>query len=50
MGDKEVYRIEKQLNHRQGVDGQGEYLVKWFGYDPTFNSWISDKALQQYSG
>ena len=50
VGDKEVYRIEKQLNHRQGVDGQGEYLVKWFGYDPTFNSWISDKALQQYSG
>ena len=50
VGNKEVYRIETVLKHRQGVGGQREYLVKWSGYDPTFNYWIPAKSLQQYSG
>ena len=50
VGNKEVYRIETVLKHRRAVGGQREYLVKRFGYDPTFNSWIPAKLLQQYSG
>ena len=49
VGDKQLYRIETLLEHRPGAGGQREYLVKWFGYDSTFNSWIPQKALRQYS-
>ena len=45
-----MYRIETVLKHRRGVGRQREYLVIWFAYDPTFNSWIPAKSLQQYSG
>lgn len=50
VGDKAVYRIETVLKHRRGVGGQREYLVKWFGYDTSFNSWIPEKAFRHYSG
>jgi hypothetical protein len=48
VGDKQVYRIEKILAERQGVRGQKEYLVKWFGYNPSFNSWILKEHLTRY--
>ena len=50
VGDKEVYRIENIIEERRGSRGGGgkEYLVKWFGYNSTFNSWISDKQLSNY--
>ena len=45
VGAKEVYQIESVLDYRLLRKGQKEYLVKWLGYDPSFNSWIPESAL-----
>lgn len=42
VGAKTVFRIEAILQERHGVGGRREYLVKWYGYPSSFNSWISD--------
>lgn len=47
VGDKQVYRIEKIIRERRTVGGK-EYLVKWFGYNSSFNSWISAKNISRY--
>ena len=36
------YRVEKVLRSRTVRGGQKEYLVKWKGYDNSFNSWVKD--------
>ena len=50
VGDKQVYRIENILDEREsgGSGGQKEYLVKWLGYDASFNSWISSRHVTRY--
>ena len=46
VGDKEEYQIEAVLDQRQKEKGgQREYLVKWLGYDSSFNQWIPQRAL-----
>ena len=35
----ETYYVEKILSHR-GSEGAYEFLVKWFYYDDTHNSWV----------
>ena len=45
VGDKEEYQIEAVLDQRVGKKGQREYLVKWLGYDTSFNQWIPHQAL-----
>jgi hypothetical protein len=47
VGDKKVYRVERIIQERKGVGGK-EYLVKWFGYNPSFNSWISARDISKY--
>ncbi|XP_059147576.1 uncharacterized protein LOC131936848 [Physella acuta] len=47
VGDKKVYRVEQIIQERKGVGGK-EYLVKWFGYNPSFNSWISARDISKY--
>jgi hypothetical protein len=47
VGDKQVYRVESVLQERRRGGGT-EYLVKWFGYNSSFNSWISDKHISRY--
>jgi transposase InsO family protein len=37
----ELYRIEEVLRQRT-VRGQRQYFVKWMGYGPEFNSWVTD--------
>jgi hypothetical protein len=37
----ELYRIEEVLRERV-VRGQRQYFVKWMGYGPQFNSWVTD--------
>ncbi|KAK7099679.1 hypothetical protein V1264_017897 [Littorina saxatilis] len=49
VGEKEIYRIEAVLEQRPGKGKQKEYLVKWLGYDPSFNSWIPQTALTPYT-
>ena len=48
VGDKQVYRIETILDERPGQNRQKEYLVKWYGYDASFNSWISKGHVTRY--
>ena len=45
VGDKQVYRIESIIAERRGGT---EYLVKWFGYPTTFNSWVSAGHVSRY--
>ena len=43
---KSTYRIESILEHKAGPPKL--YLVKWYGYDSSFNSWIPETSLTQY--
>ena len=36
------YRVEKVLRSRTSRTGVKEYLVKWKGWDNSFNSWVRD--------
>ena len=45
VGEKEEYQIEAVLDQRVDKKGQREYLVKWLGYDSSFNQWIPQRAL-----
>jgi len=41
--DKEAYwDVEKVLRKRRRADGTMEYLVKWLGYGPEHNSWVTN--------
>ncbi|KAI8330154.1 hypothetical protein EDC96DRAFT_612228 [Choanephora cucurbitarum] len=39
--DEQVYEIEKVLDHRVLEGGKKEYLVKWVGYDDSWNFWLT---------
>ena len=42
----EIYRIEKIIRTK-GKGKYKQYLVKWYGYDDSFNKWITaDKFVQ----
>ena len=43
--EKEEYQIEAVLDHRLTNKGQREYLVKFLGYDSSFNQWIPKNAV-----
>ena len=47
VAEKEVYRISKILKTRT-IKGKKEYLIRWYGYDPSFDSWIPREAVQRY--
>ncbi len=38
---KDIYEIDKVIDMRTR-NGQKEYLVKWTGYDDSYNSWVSE--------
>lgn len=40
--EPEEYRVEKVLRSRKTRGGVTEYLVKWKGWDNSFNSWVKD--------
>ena len=47
--DDDVYDIEKVIRQKR-KDGQIWYLVKWLGYDDSFNSWIrKNDVVQTYN-
>ena len=35
----EVFTIERIIDHRDDGKGNYEYLIKWKGYNDTYNSW-----------
>ena len=39
------YRVEKVLRSRKKRGGEKEYLVKWKGWDDSFNSWVKAKDI-----
>ena len=47
VADKEVYQISRIIKTRR-AKGRREYLVEWYGYPESFNSWISAGNFEQY--
>ena len=47
VGEKKVYLISKILNQRKRR-GEKEYLIQWYGYPSSFDSWIPARNIQQY--
>ena len=42
--DDDVYEVEKVIRQKR-KDGEIWYLVKWLGYDDTFNSWVRKRDV-----
>ena len=42
VSEPSEYRVEKVLRSRTTRGGVKEYLVKWKGWDSSFNSWVKD--------
>ena len=40
--EKDIFEIEKILKTRKARSGKKEYLVRWVGYSPKFDSWVKD--------
>ena len=41
------FPLEKILDHRIHRDGRLEYLIKWYGYDDSENSWVFYNQLPE---
>ena len=39
--EDEVFKIEKVIETRRR-HGKVEYLVRWLGYPPKFDSWVTE--------
>ena len=44
--DDDVYAVEKVIQQKRR-NGEIWYLVKWLGYDDTFNSWVRKSDIVQ---
>jgi len=44
--EPEDYLVEKILQKKQ-VNGKTKYLIKWLGYDSSFNSWVDESQMRQ---
>ena len=44
---QDVYRIEKVIKKRSKKNGEKEALVKWKGYNSSFNSWVPVSELHR---
>ena len=50
VGADDIYQIEKVISSRKRRGQPKEYLVKWLGWRPKFNSYISETELKNISG
>jgi len=46
--ESEEYEVEEIIGHRRKGKGL-QYLVRWSGYGPQFNTWEPHKGLQNAS-
>ena len=44
--EEEVYEVEDILDRREAVDGSYEYLIRWRGYSPDWDSWEPPENLE----
>jgi len=49
MSTKKVYKIEHVVDQRK-KGHTTQYLVKWEGYPPSFNTWVNARDLRKYKG
>ncbi|OOZ36455.1 hypothetical protein BOW52_10775 [Solemya elarraichensis gill symbiont] len=47
--EQETYLVEKVLRHRKRR-GKKEYLIRWKGWDPKYDSWIGEEDLRGLDG
>lgn len=40
--EKDVFEVEKIIRTRKGRSGKKQYLVRWVGYSPKFDSWVDE--------
>jgi len=48
VGEKNTYLVEAILKTKSGEHGI-DFLVKWKGYDSSFNSWIPESAVTRFT-
>ena len=51
--ERDVYEVEKILEHMTGPDGMVSFLIKWQGYSQKYNTWepednLNDELIQEY--
>ena len=46
--DNEVFRVETIVDRRQNDQGETELLVKWDGFDESYNSWVKESEIQTH--
>jgi hypothetical protein len=42
----EEYQVEKVIGHRRDRKGHPQYLVRWEGYSPLYDSWVTTRDLR----
>ncbi|CAI7846764.1 unnamed protein product [Closterium sp. NIES-53] len=45
VNDELEYEVESVLAHRRRRHGAQEFLVRWKGYDPSEDSWVSEEDM-----
>ena len=50
VGEDNIYRIAKVISSRKRRGQPKEYLVKWLGWMPKFNLYISETELKNIRG
>ena len=50
VGANDIYQTEKVISSRKRRGQPKEYLVKWLGWRPKFNSYISETELKNIRG
>ena len=45
LDEGEEFEVDRLLRHRRSRAGTYEYLVRWKGYDPSFDLWLPEPEL-----